>query len=320
MNLNNPYAPPAAPQTPFAGPPAGGPWSPGAWTPTQVLEQAWERFKVYWGVLIGSVLIAGLIVILLQSAIMVPISMLGVLTPQRGQHDLPAASIPILFGAYFFAFLCFVFFQGGFIAMCVKVARGDSPSIGDLFSGGRWLFRMLGAQILTMLIVWLGSILFVVPGLIAAFLLFFTPYFIVDQNMGPIQAMGASFRATSANVGNLLVLALLSWLINLAGVLACGVGMFVSMSVVYIAASLAYLYISGRMGPGSTPGFGGPPGGGYAPPGPYGGPPPGPPGGYGGPPAGGYVPPGPYGGPPAGGYGGGYGGPAGGGYGPTGGR
>jgi len=219
----------------------------------------------------------------------------------------------------------YAFFQGGLISLNLKAARGDTPTIADAFSGGRWFGRMIGVYFLYGLAIFVGILLLIIPGIIMAFGFMLAPYYVVDQNMGPVEAMRASWRSTSGQKMKLFVLGLLFFLISLAGVLACCFGVVVAAPVISLTMAFAYLYISGRIAESNnnTPGFGGPPGG-YPPPGggygPSGGgyPPPG--GGYG-PSGGGYPPPGGGYGPSGGGYpppGGGYG-PSGGGYPPPGG-
>src|SRR5262249_36576075 len=153
-----------------------------------------------------------------------------------------------------------------------------------------------------------------VPGVILGLGLSLSSYYCIDQKMGPIDAMKASWAATNGQKGKIFLFGLVAFLLIIAGYLACLCGAFVAIPVVMVAFATIYLRLSGTMGSGQAPpyGAGGYPAPGFGPPGPgYGAPP----GGYGG---GGYGPQGGgYGGPPGGGGygppGGGFGGPPGGG-------
>jgi uncharacterized membrane protein len=94
----------------------------------------------------------------------------------------------------------------------------------------------------------------VIPGLIAGFLLQFYGYAIVDRrvdvtsvapNADPIGAMRTSFEVVSKNVGQLLLLAIVVFVINLVGVLLCGLGLLVTLPVTAIAIAYAWRFFTG---------------------------------------------------------------------------
>ena len=325
QNQNNPYAPPAVQPSLGSLPPLGGPQPSVPWTPTEVIGQAWKRFKQHAPVLIGSFFATFLFE-------QIPGYVANELPERNEGSEWTQALLSMADVAVLCALLLLIhaFIQGGLTAMSVKAARGETPTSTDAFSGGRWFLRMLGLYGLvglvpfvflfliipasflvtppfTGIILIVGFLLLIVPSIIVGLGLMLAPYYVVDQNMGSMDAMRASWRATKGQRMNLFVLGLLCSLIILLGGLACGFGLFVAWPIVSLAMAIAYLHISGRIATSSNiaPPFGGPPGGypGY--------------GGYGSP--GGYPPPGGGYGPPGGGYpGGGYGSP-GGGYAPPGG-
>ena len=70
-------------------------------------------------------------------------------------------------------------------------------------------------------------------------------YFIVDQDMGAVESIKASFSFVKDNLGSLFLLLLLSWVILFVGALLCGIGLFVAYPVVYIAYAYAYKALRG---------------------------------------------------------------------------
>ena len=85
-----------------------------------------------------------------------------------------------------------------------------------------------------------GFMLCVIPGIIVFFLGVFFPYFIIDKGMGAIDAIKASIDLVRNNVGQVVILVLLTYVANFIGQLLCGVGLLASVPVVAIAT--AYLY------------------------------------------------------------------------------
>ncbi len=313
MNYN-PYAAPQAP------PPPGGPAAYAgveqSWDFGEVLTAAFEGFKSNWAVLLGSNLVMMIVCCLLAFVPLVPVA-LGVF-----RFESAAGSMLVLV-AGMLAMIGAAFLFGGHMRISLAVARGQQANFGDLFSGGDHFIPILGVLFLTQVAVLVGTMFLIVPGVVLGIGLAFSSYFVVDQRLGPIEALQASWKVTDGQKGKLFVFGLLCYLIVLGSEAVCCLPVLVAAPTVSLAVTIVFLRVTGRgaaaafsgLPPGG--GYGGPPGGGYgAPGGGYGGPPG---GGYGGPPGGGY------GGPPGGGYGGppggGYGGPPGGGYGgPPGGR
>jgi uncharacterized membrane protein len=299
MSQYNPYAAPqAGPQMPMA-PQYGGGGGPQPWEIGDVLGHAWNVFKPNWATLLFSYLLALFIGAL-------PGQVPGILV-QAGALDQQDAVYAILLLVFsLVGYVIGAFFQAGYIKIWLAAARGQTPQFGDLFSGGGRFFWVFLANLLLGLAIGFGLILLIVPGIILACGLWFTPYFVVDQNMGPIDALSASWKATDGNKGKIFLFALVAFLIILASELACCLPVLVALPVVGVAGATIYLRLTGTGGGGGGMGYGAPPGGGFAPPPQgYGAPPA---GGFGGPPGGpgGYGPPGGYGGPgapPGGGYG-----------------
>jgi hypothetical protein len=311
MNYN-PYAPPQAGPPPQLQQPQGvgvaQPWEIG-----EVIGAAFEAFKVNWVVLVFAHLLGGILAAV-PSFIPVILVVAGVIDVGSGEYwGIYSASMVV-------AITVDAFLYVGLWRIALAAARGQRPDFGLLFSGGDRFLPMLGAFWLLILAIGAGYILLVVPGVILALGLYMSVLFVIDQNMGPIDAMKASWNATQGYKARLFVFGLVAFGMVIAGYIACFVGVFAVIPILSVASAIIYLRLSGRGAPPPppmyglpAPGFagGGYPGQPYGPPGGYGGPQGG--GGYGGPPGGGY------GGPPGGGYGGPPGGAPPGGYGPPGG-
>lgn len=96
------------------------------------------------------------------------------------------------------------------------------------------------AKFLTGIIVTVGFILLVVPGVIAALMLMFATYLVIDKGLGPIEAIKESARITKGHRWKLLLFVLSVAALNILGALILFVGLFVSIPVSILA--LVHVY------------------------------------------------------------------------------
>ncbi len=133
-----------------------------------------------------------------------------------------------------------IFFSIAFIRISLKLVDGSKPDFPDLWLGYRAFWRYLGGSILYFLIVLGGLILLIVPGIVWGIKYSFFGYFIVDRDMGPVDAIKASGRITQDTKGQLFLLGLLFFGIVILGALACGVGLFAAIPVTMIARAFVF--------------------------------------------------------------------------------
>lgn len=86
--------------------------------------------------------------------------------------------------------------------------------------------------------VYIGALLLV--WFVVAVLSFFTYPLIVDRKLSGVAALKTSVRAVGANLGGVVGLLLLTGLLELAGLLACYIGLVFVLPVHYAAAAVAY--------------------------------------------------------------------------------
>jgi uncharacterized membrane protein len=96
------------------------------------------------------------------------------------------------------------------------------------------------ASIVVGLVVLVGLILLIVPGIIWALRYMFVPYLVVDRGLGYSEAMKESRRITDGHKWQLLGLIGLLVLVNIAGLIALVVGLLVSIPVSALALAHAY--------------------------------------------------------------------------------
>lgn len=133
----------------------------------------------------------------------------------------------------------------GIVRAALLVTDGERPNPSKA-----WQMDQFGpylvASILVGIIVTIGYILCVVPGVIAQFLLMFTPYFVIDKKIAPVEAMKASSNLVSKHIGGLIGFLLLAWLVMFLGVITCLVGMLIAFPVTLVATAYVYKRLDGR--------------------------------------------------------------------------
>lgn len=106
--------------------------------------------------------------------------------------------------------------------------------------------RLILASLLVSVLITIGVILLVIPGLIVGFLTYLTTYSLVDDDKSPIDAIKHSVSLISANLGDSLVLAVLNVVVAIAGFIALCVGILVAMPITIFATAYAYRSFNGQ--------------------------------------------------------------------------
>ena len=144
------------------------------------------------------------------------------------------------------SFLVGIILAMGLIRAAIAVTEGRMPEVNMLFQTDGF-GSYLVAAILFGLGVLGGLILFIVPGIILAIMWQFFGYVIVQEpTTGPTDAMRRSAEITRGYRWQLLGLGLLLMLINLAGLLACGVGIVFTYGITAITVAYTYKVLSGQ--------------------------------------------------------------------------
>jgi hypothetical protein len=128
----------------------------------------------------------------------------------------------------------------GMLRMAFKQIRGQTPAVGDVFDIGDVLVPAIVAWLITSIAIGIGTALCVIPGLIAAGLLLFTSPLVADRRLDGVQAATLSFETLKGELVMASVFALALALVAVVGVLACGVGLLVTLPLVTLAIALTY--------------------------------------------------------------------------------
>ncbi len=123
----------------------------------------------------------------------------------------------------------------------LKVARGEEINLEDMFSAFRRNYwHAVVAYFLVALIIVVGFILLIVPGIFLACKLAFVPYLVVDKKMDGIQAISTSWKMTKGYGWQVFLLGLLAIPIFIAGFICLFIGVIIS--IMWTSLALASLY------------------------------------------------------------------------------
>jgi len=128
----------------------------------------------------------------------------------------------------------------------LRVCDGEKPGFADLFRFGKVFWKYIAGTIIYALIVLVGLILLIVPGIYWGIKYMFYAYLIVDEDLGPIEAIKKSGEITQGSKGTLFWLAIVCYLVLLLGLICCGVGLFLAIPTVLLAIAFAYRRLMGQ--------------------------------------------------------------------------
>lgn len=131
----------------------------------------------------------------------------------------------------------------GFLKISLKFIDNQQANLTDLFSSWNDYLLVIKywlSSVVFGLIVLLGILLLVVPGIIWAIKLQYYSFLIVEKKMGPIEALRLSWQITKGVKWQLFLLGILLGLINLLGLLALVVGLLVSIPTTMLAQTYVY--------------------------------------------------------------------------------
>lgn len=136
----------------------------------------------------------------------------------------------------------------GLIKITLKIIDNKKTEIVDLFNGYPQLLNFVVASIIYSIIVVVGLILLIVPGIIFSIKYHFYSYLIVDRNMGPLEALKKSGDITKGSKWQLFLLGLACGLVNLVGLLALGIGLLITVPLTMLAYAHVYRKLLGTSG------------------------------------------------------------------------
>lgn len=196
-----------------------------SWKIGNFISEGWKFTKEHLGFLISYVII-GLVMSLLFS---------GVADALMEQGRTLLAILMHLAG-----WVVGTFIQMGLYNSALLITSGIKPGFNQLYSNDKHFVSYAISSILFSIMVLIGFLLLIVPGfyIMARFWLF--PFFILDKDMGPVEALKAASEASEGKRWFLFLLILVLVLLNIAGALLLGIGLLFTIPITFLALALVY--------------------------------------------------------------------------------
>lgn len=190
-------------------------WNPPRLDIGEVFSTTWTLYTRELGTLIGCVFVEFLLFFAIALLLVVPIIAVGVGLGDEAPIVIgPAIAVAILL------FVPFAVLVGiGHVNLFLRAARGEPVSVGNLFYGfgeGRRFFgRMLVLSICLGLLMLVGTILCILPGVIVSWLIWPAARFLIDRDLSAGDAMGVTYEEVKRDLGTVLIVGLVAWGIGL---------------------------------------------------------------------------------------------------------
>jgi uncharacterized membrane protein len=131
----------------------------------------------------------------------------------------------------------------GVIVIVLKLVDGKRPEFADVFNRIHLILNYGAAAILYGLMIVVGLVFFIVPGVYLAVRFHFFGYFVVDREAGPIEALKMSSDLTEGVRMELFAFGLLLLMLLFAGLCFFLVGVFVALPVASLAMGYVFRYL-----------------------------------------------------------------------------
>ncbi len=190
----------------------------------EAFKTGWAKLREHWMFLIGAYLL-----VLFVSGLF------SYLSENPYREIQPTSGLLSLIGLVLRIWLNF-----NFLVITIRIFDGVKPEWSELFVWREEMLSYVGASILYFLAVFLGCLLFIIPGLYFAIKYSFYGFLIADKRVGAFDALKMSGQLTDGVKWLLVGFGFASTGIILLGVLALGVGLLVALPVVSVALVFVY--------------------------------------------------------------------------------
>ena len=133
----------------------------------------------------------------------------------------------------------------GFYVVSAKLMQRRTPEFQDFFTGFQFFLPLLLLSVVSALLIILGFILLILPGIFLMVCYLFASMLVIDQRLDFWPAMELSRRTVQTQWFGFFIFLLLLFLINLGGAALLGIGLLVSLPVSACAVAAAYVDVFG---------------------------------------------------------------------------
>ena len=208
-------------------------------TISDLLSEAWERVKGTKGIIIGGFLV--FYVVLLAASFLIGgfFGLLGVV----GDSPMLTVAAEMIIGI--FASALAYPFMAGINMVGIRRAAGQPISFNEIFNHFGRTMPLVITAIISMLLIYLGMFLLIIPGLYLAIVYMLAIPLVVERGLSPWQALEASRKAITQRWFKVFGLFLLLGLISTISAIPLGIGLVWTIPLFVISMGVLYRTIFG---------------------------------------------------------------------------
>jgi uncharacterized membrane protein len=194
------------------------------------IKYGWGTVTSHIGFFIGLILLSFFI----QSIPHASISFLSI-----HKHELTAVVIILFVLGYVVQAIVYLFT----LKLSLDAVDKKPLAYGNGFPNFSKVLNFFLASILYLVLVFLGFILFIVPGIILGLGMVLYPYFLIDKNMTAIDSLKESYRITKGYKGHIFCLLFILGFINMLGAMALFIGLLITIPITWCAFASLYRFL-----------------------------------------------------------------------------
>ena len=166
------------------------------------------------------------------------------------QHQFSTRGIFFVLMATIISAPIYTIFTAGLFKYFLKMVRGENAGIGDAFSGfGPSIGQLILLGLVMNSLVIIGCTLCLIPGIYLSVAWYFAIPLVIDRRMNFWEAMESSRKMVTKHWFLVFAFLLVVGLLAAAGVIACCIGIFVTMPIFFASIMYAYETIFSRSAP-----------------------------------------------------------------------
>ncbi len=155
--------------------------------------------------------------------------------------DIPAVVILLV---EFISFVVTVFLTIGFTRLLLDLSRSETTEFTRIFSQGHILLSALGATVIYAIMVTVGMVFLIIPGIFLFVKFFLYQITLVDRGVGALESLKIAGSLVRGNWWNLFGLIIITAFINMAGALLLLIGLLVTVPLTLLSYVCAYIFLS----------------------------------------------------------------------------
>ena len=208
---------------------------------SDILSESWQKTKGVKRYILG----AGILMYIIAFVAIGVVSAITMVAIGADPESPGAAAILVQLVLQILFMALILPFSAGIFVMCLKQIQGVQPEFSDLFSCFNKTGKLLGCMVLMYIMIIIGYVLLVIPGIYLSFAYALAIPLIVDRDMGPWEALETSRKAITKHWLSVFLFFIVLTIIVMISMLPVMIGLIWSVPLMAIAMAMLYRDVFG---------------------------------------------------------------------------